>query len=111
MDDGSIRRRLASLFAADVVRADTSEEALAQLKQGNFSLVLVNRIFDLNGEEGLELIRKIKSDNALGATPVLLVSNYAEAQAEAAKLGAQPGFGKASLTSEETAALLRTYLS
>ncbi len=72
-------------------------QALTSLRAGEFDLVLVNRIFDGDGSKGIELIRAIKADPHLARTPVMLVSNYAEAQAEAKELGALPGFGKGDL--------------
>ncbi len=60
-------------------------------------MVLVNRVFDADGDSGVDLIRQIKADEALQTTPILLVSNYADAQEEATAAGAVPGFGKAEL--------------
>jgi CheY-like chemotaxis protein len=68
-----------------------------KLRQGTFALVLVNRVFDADGSSGLELIRTLKADEALKAVPVMLVSNYDDAQAQAAEVGALPGFGKSAL--------------
>ena len=73
------------------------EEALAELRQQSFDLVLVNRIFDSDGSSGLEFIRRVKSDPTLSQVPIMLVSNYEESQAQAVAAGAVPGFGKASL--------------
>jgi len=71
-------------------------------------LVLVNRKLDgdFESESGLTLI------GALMALPkrkaaVMLVSNIAEAQAEAAALGAAAGFGKASAGTPEAARRMR----
>ena len=50
-------------------------------------------------------------DAALAALPVMLVSNYPDAQQEAQAAGAVPGFGKAQVSSPETLDLLRTYLA
>jgi CheY-like chemotaxis protein len=109
-DNGSLTRLLRGTFAADVVPLDTSREALERLKGGRFDLVLVNRVFDANGEAGLDLIRAVKADEALRDVPVMLVSNYPEAQAEAVAAGALPGFGKAALHRPDTADLLRPFL-
>ena len=73
-------------------------------------LILVNRIFDLTGEEGLNFIR----DHLAGPAkliPVILISNYADAQESAVALGARRGFGKAALNSPETEKILREFLS
>ncbi len=96
-DHGSIARFLKKVYGAEVTGADTAGEALATLRAGGFDLVLVNRLFDGDGSPGVALIRTIKADPDLANLPVLLVSNYPEAQAEAQTLGALAGFGKADL--------------
>ncbi len=101
-DQPKIARHLKGAFDAEVEPADTHAEAISALKKGRFDLVLVNRIGDVDGAPGLDLIRSLKADPGLASTPVILVSNYPDAQAEAESLGALPGFGKAALTSPET---------
>ena len=93
-DHGSIARHLKASYGAEVAAAGSAREALTSLRAGGFDLVLVNRVFDADGSRGVDLIRAIKADPALAQLPVMLVSNYAEAQAEAEGLGALPGFGK-----------------
>ena len=90
-----------------VVGADTYPEALAV---EGADLMLVNRVLDATGESGLELIRRFRADPARQGTPIVLVSNYADAQREAEELGAKPGFGKSSLSRAEAAAALRNAL-
>ena len=41
---------------------------------------MVNRIFDADGVEGTELIKKLQADESNRKTTVMLVSNYADAQ-------------------------------
>jgi two-component system, chemotaxis family, chemotaxis protein CheY len=96
-DHGSIRRTLAQAFGTEVVSADSIAEALDALHHDTFALVLVNRVFDADGTSGLDLVRAIKSDSDLTAVPVMLVSNYEDAQTQAVAVGAISGFGKASL--------------
>ncbi len=110
-DNGSITQRLRTTCAADVVPLGSSGEALQMLRDERFDLVLVNRVFDANGEAGLDLIRAVKADEALRDVPVMLVSNYPESQAEAVAAGALPGFGKAALHRPDTAEKLRAYLA
>lgn len=88
---------LEQTFSAEVQSAGTADEALSSLHNGPFDLVLVNRIFDADGESGLELIHAIKTDPGVGKVPVMLISNLADAQEQAVKAGAEPGFGKAQL--------------
>lgn len=105
-DHGSIARHLQASYGAEVTAADSAGQALVSLRTGPFDLVLVNRIFDGDGTPGLELIRSIKADPELAGTPVMLVSNYPEAQAEAKELGALPGFGKGDLRAGRTVGVL-----
>src|SRR5262245_23298310 len=109
-DDGSIRRTLERGFGAEVVAVDTADDAVRQIRAGDFALVLVNRIFDADGYSGLDFIRTLRADAALAATPVMLVSNFDDAQAQAVAEGAVPGFGKASLGSSIMLVRMRKYL-
>jgi two-component system chemotaxis response regulator CheY len=96
-DHASISRHLGKAYGAVVTAADTRGQALTSLRAGEFDLVLVNRVLDGDGSSGIDLIRAIKAEAELAGLPVMLVSNYAEAQAEAKAAGALPGFGKADL--------------
>ncbi|WP_435008419.1 response regulator [Tundrisphaera lichenicola] len=104
-DHGSISRHLSKSYGAEVASADSKGQAMASLRAGEFDLVLVNRVLDFDGSSGLDLIRAIKADPDLAGVPVMLVSNYPEAQAEAQSLGALPGFGKSDLRSGAVPAL------
>src|SRR5262249_33086798 len=110
LDHGNISAALRRGFGAEVVAAGSAGGALARLRQGAVDLVLVNRIFDAKGASGLDLIRCIKEDEGLRRLPVMLVSNFPDAQQQAVAAGAEPGFGKASLDAAETSARLRPYL-
>jgi two-component system chemotaxis response regulator CheY len=105
-DNYTITQFLESNFDAAVVPADTFDEALAQLRAGAFDLVLVNRLLDINGASGLAFIGQLQADSELASIPVMLVSNYADAQREAVSLGALMGFGKAGLDDAGTRARL-----
>ena len=109
-DHGSISRLLRREFDAEVVPASTAAEALTRLRQGGFALVLVNRVLDADGSSGVNVIRQIKADDTLRALPVMLVSNYDDAQQEAVEHGAERGFGKAALAQPQTAARLKPFL-
>lgn len=111
MDHGGLSRHFRKAFDAEVVRADTFDEAHAALKGGGFGLVLVNRITDADGSAGLDLIGSLKSDPTLADLPVMLVSNYPDAQQAAVALGALPGFGKASLGRAEADEKIRAALA
>lgn len=102
LDSGSIGRLMEQELGATVQRSETAGDAVAKLKAGQYDLVLVNRVFDADGDSGLALIEQIKQDDALQRVPVMLVSNYADAQEQAVALGALHGFGKAALGQPET---------
>ncbi len=109
-DHENIGRMLSEEFSADVEQAATSEEACQTVRAGQYDLVLVNRIFDADGTSGLNLIQRLQSDEETRNTPVVLVSNYTEAQDAAVALGAKRGFGKDTLTSTETRDVLASLL-
>src|SRR5262245_55481387 len=96
LDHGNISRVLRERYGCEVVRADTAADALAELKAGAFDMVLVNRVFHADGDSGLALVEQVRG------VPVMLVSNFEEAQAQAVAVGAVPGFGKAALADPET---------
>jgi CheY-like chemotaxis protein len=102
VDHAAIRRLLGGHFAAEVVQNHSQLEALASLRREQFDLVLVNRVFDRDGSDGLELIRAIKADSDLADVPVMLITNYEQHQRRAVEAGALPGFGKAELGDPET---------
>jgi CheY-like chemotaxis protein len=96
-DNWSIARTLEKHFRAEVVPASDAAEALDRLERESFDLVLVNRVLDADGSSGLDVIKRVRGEDALRGAPVMLVSNYEDAQREAAAAGAVPGFGKAAL--------------
>jgi two-component system chemotaxis response regulator CheY len=86
--------------------ADSREELDAVLASAD--LLLINRVLGQSlGGSGVELIRRLKSEMGEKSPRMMLVSNYADAQAEAEAVGALPGFGKAAAYAEETARRLR----
>jgi two-component system chemotaxis response regulator CheY len=108
-DHGNIARMLRHHFGAEAVPAADGAQALEHLRKGPFHLILVNRILDRSGEEGLEVIRLLRGQPELAATPIMLVSNYSSAQEQAVEIGAVPGFGKDALTHGSTLQMLRSY--
>src|SRR5262245_47457833 len=109
-DSYAITSVLHERFAAEVVDADTFAEARALLAEDDFALVLVNRVLDRDGSAGLSFIKELKTDPALATVPVMLVSNFADAQQQAVALGAVSGFGKAALRDQRTTDRLAPYL-
>ena len=96
-DHAAISRTVRSHFAAEIIPADTLAETLAEVRAQPFALVLVNRVLESDGSSGLEVVRRLQSDDTLREVPIMLVSNHEEAQQEAVQSGAVLGFGKASL--------------
>ena len=111
MDHGQIGRALSRPLDAELIAADTHEDAKRRLGAGLFDLVLVNRVGDLDGAPGLDLIRDLKADPATAGVPAMLVSNYPDAQADAVSAGAIAGFGKSDLSSGRALAAIRSALS
>jgi CheY-like chemotaxis protein len=109
--DGSYLRMAVSRAARDVkvVMADDGAELDAVLKEG-VDLLLFNRVLDYGFEdtEGVAVIRKIRAKYP--NVKSMLVSNYAEAQAQAIAAGALPGFGKREIGSPKVAELIRQAL-
>lgn len=108
-DHSSISRILSQNFQVEIINADTINEAFSLISGQTFSLILVNRIFDSNGESGLAFIEKYCSKK-ISSTPIMLVSNFEEAQKEALNHGAVQGFGKNALTASDTLTKLKTHL-
>lgn len=109
-DHTAISWTLRQKFDVELVPAKSRAEAIRKLEAGNMALVLVNRLLDADGSAGIDVIKEIKSNPKLQATPVMLVSNYADAQAEAVEAGAIDGFGKGSLGDPDTLERVRPYL-
>ncbi|MEZ6058151.1 MAG: hypothetical protein R3C01_15745 [Planctomycetaceae bacterium] len=66
------------------------------------------QVFDRDGADGIDLIRRWAGESC--AVPLMLVSNYADAQARCVEVGGVQGFGKANLTSAATTELLGRFL-
>ncbi len=109
-DQHAIRALLRSHFDVEVVSADLLDDALESLNRDRYDLVLINRKLDRDGSDGLEVLRAVRRSERHGDVPVMLVSNYPEAQAAAIAAGALPGFGKSELDAPQTVEKLRQVL-
>jgi CheY-like chemotaxis protein len=110
-DHGAICRLIEGQFQAEVVGAHSPHDALQQLREGAFDLVLVNRVLDADGSDGVEIIEQMKSEPALESIPVMLITNYLEHQERAVEVGAEPGFGKDALHGPDAHRQLEAFLS
>lgn len=110
-DHANITRMIKARFDAVVDRAASIDQVMHMVGFYDYDLILVNRLFDADGTEGMELLRQIKADETMRQVPVMLVSNLADAQEAAVDAGAVPGFGKASLDTPETIELLTPFLA
>ena len=97
LDHTAISRLLNEHFDVEVHRADVADEVFELMRDQRFDLVLINRRLDADDSDGTAIIRRMKNNQAAANTPVMLVSNYPDAQAAAVELGAETGFGKAGL--------------
>ncbi|HQU41373.1 MAG: response regulator [Planctomycetia bacterium 21-64-5] len=111
VDHAAIRRLIEGQFGAQMVQSQGIDDTLKRLADERFDLVLVNRKLDADYSDGLNVIRAIKAEASLSCTPVMLVSNYPDAQEAAVAAGAVPGFGKAELDQPATREKLRPHLS
>jgi CheY-like chemotaxis protein len=109
-DHAAIRRMLETTFRAEVTQVDDALGALAELKSGSFDLVLVNRQLDIDYSDGLDIIKQIKADSKLAAVPCMLITNYPDQQQTAIAAGAEPGFGKKELFTDQTKSRLAKFL-
>lgn len=110
-DHRNLEEAIREHFDVEVRAASHADEAMKLLSGGDrFDLVLVNRVLEVDRSSGVDLIRQLKSAPHLDIPAVMLVSNFPEAQQEAIAAGAQPGFGKKSLRTDETIARLRPHL-
>ena len=105
-DNSALTAMLTQNFPSHIEYASTTDQARDQLARTNFDLVLVNRIFDANGEEGISFIaEQAKSDSS---SPLMLISNYQESQEQAVSSGAVMGFGKSKICDSETIQLIKS---
>ena len=89
-----------------IVAADDDQELKAVLDAG-VDLVLFNRQLDFGFDDpqGVSVIRKL--GRYYPKSKMMLVSNYADAQAAAVEAGALPGFGKREIGGAKVTQLLR----
>ena len=109
-DHATISRLLNEHFDVEIVRAHGESDTLAELKSGDFDLVLINRKLDRDYSDGISILETIKSDSTMSHVAVMLVSNFPEAQESAVAAGAVYGFGKAELSNPDVVERLAAIL-
>jgi DNA-binding NarL/FixJ family response regulator len=105
VDGPAITQLLHSELSATIKSAATADEAKRQIAAGKFDLILVNRELAADGSSGVELIADLVKHRL--TVPIMLVSDYEEAQDAAVASGAVRGFGKSKLFEPETIELIR----
>ena len=111
LDHPRIKRLIESSFDATVHLAHTAQEANTLAASDHYDLILVNRLLDTDHSSGVALIESLKASNDTAGIPVMLVSNFPDAQNQAIDAGAVPGFGKNSMQNAKTLSILSTYLA
>ncbi len=111
LDNSNITSMLKQNFDVDVQKAHSHDQALTMAKESKPALILINRLYDVGGSEGMETLKALKADDATADIPVMIVSNFEDAQEAAVAAGAMQGFGKSALESTETITLLGQHLA
>ena len=109
-DNYRISELLTNNFDVEVMRAHSHEEAIRIVAQSEFNLILINRVFDRDGSEGMRTLQTLKSAENTATIPTMLVSNFPDSQQAAVAAGAVPGFGKRALNDPATVELIGRYL-
>ena len=94
-----------------LIQAHSAEEVWELLRSRDVDLLLVNRLLDRDQSDGLEIIKRVKANPELAATPCMLISNFDEAQHLALEAGAEVGFGKQRLQEIGTRKSLARFLA
>lgn len=106
----AVRKALPAAAVRNVLSPAELDAALAGHGDAGPALALVNRVLEpgFDTDSGLELIRELRKSKP--DLKLMLISNYADAQAQAVAAGAYPGFGKNDLTSARVAEVLHAAL-
>lgn len=107
-DHADMRKTIARVCTASVDQVRTGADAMKHIQQHPYDLVLINRTLD-GPMDGLSLLAALRSQAV--PPPMMLISNYADAQASALALGALPGFGRAKIDDPVSAQQIRRALS
>ena len=102
---------LTSNFDATVLRAHKLADAISALENNSVDLIMINRLLDVDGSEGMDVFQEIKSNEKFKSIPAMLITNFDDHQEKAVAVGAIRGFGKSALSSDATKELIKEALS
>ena len=110
-DSSYLRAVISSVDRGVDISAVDDDQSLNAALQSGVDLVLFNRMLDYGFEEveGAKVIARVHKQ--FPQAKLMMVSNYAEAQAAAIAAGALPGFGKRELGSSRVKEVLKSVLS
>jgi CheY-like chemotaxis protein len=97
-------------YNIEIHRADLFDDAIQSALDTQYDLIMINRLLDIDRSEGMAVLHELKSNPQTEHTPVMIISDYQEAQEAAVAAGASLGFGKATLDTPQTFALLSNFL-
>lgn len=101
VDGPRLKDELSKALPGTAVERINTESDLKSAVGDGADLLLINREPVGFEEEGLDIIKRIKSKNP--DCKVMLVSDHDDAQQQAVKAGALPGFGKSEMGSPRLA--------
>lgn len=110
-DHSSISNLLSRHFEVELHRAHSHDDVVSLVADHSFDLIFINRLLDADGSPGMKVLQALKSDESVSSTPVMVISNYYDAQKAAIEAGAVQGFGKSKLNAPETIELLNPFLN
>ena len=93
-DNQALARFLTKHFDVELQTSDLPTDTITALQSNAFDLILINRKLDRDYSDGIDILKQLKSDPQYQDIPVMLVSNFEDAQAAAMDSGALLGFGK-----------------
>ncbi|MDA7880616.1 hypothetical protein N9B31_10295 [Mariniblastus sp.] len=97
-------------YNIEIHRADLFDDAIQSALDTQYDLIMINRLLDIDRSEGMAVLHELKSNPQTEHTPAMIISDYQEAQDAAVAAGASLGFGKATLDTPQTFALLCNFL-
>jgi DNA-binding response OmpR family regulator len=105
-----IKQMLSENFDVRIDRVMFVKDALERMRANRYDLVLFNRLIFEDNTEGIELLKATKADPALKNVPIMMISNFEDAQVASVAAGGEPGFGKKTVFAASTVELLSKYL-